>query len=261
MEKEKDLLKEYKLEDMAKRFQQIVEYTFITSPTISEDGEDNTNNQTQQEPQDDVTQPQGDNNTDRQDVINNNGDTSIQQGAEEDVPIETEVPDDETMEDMPQQQSNGGIETTPMQDGDEVIDVDDLTNSQKETEYKIDGVDDRLIKIARVIDKLIPAIEANNSKIEDLKAEFEKRNPTETEKLNLRSQSSFPYSVKPKDYWDNKSQDGNYNVIYDNGVDPNKEDKEYVLKQKDIDNIASDDRSTYKTFDIPKQLTDYFDLF
>lgn len=261
MEKEKDLLKEYKLEDMAKRFQQIVEYTFITSPTISEDGEDNTNNQTQQEPQDDVTQPQGDNNTDRQDVINNNGNTSIQQGAEEDVPVETEVPDDETMEDMPQQQSNGGIETTPMQDGDEVIDVDDLTNSQKETEYKIDGVDDRLIKIARVIDKLIPAIEANNSKIEDLKAEFEKRNPTETEKLNLRSQSSFPYSVKPKDYWDNKSQDGNYNVIYDNGVDPNKEDKEYVLKQKDIDNIASDDRSTYKTFDIPKQLTDYFDLF
>lgn len=261
MEKEKDLLKEYKLEDMAKRFQQIVEYTFITSPTISEDGEDNTNNQTQQEPQDDVTQSQGNNNTDRQDVINNNGDTSIQQGAEEDVPVETEVPDDETMEDMPQQQSNGGIETTPMQDGDEVIDVDDLTNSQKETEYKIDGVDDRLIKIARVIDKLIPAIEANNSKIEDLKAEFEKRNPTETEKLNLRSQSSFPYSVKPKDYWDNKSQDGNYNVIYDNGVDPNKEDKEYVLKQKDIDNIASDDRSTYKTFDIPKQLTDYFDLF
>lgn len=261
MEKEKDLLKEYKLEDMAKRFQQIVEYTFITSPTISEDGEDNTNNQTQQEPQDDVTQPQGDNNTDRQDVINNNGDTSIQQGEEEDVPVETEVPDDETMEDMPQQQSNGGIETTPMQDGDEVIDVDDLTNSQKETEYKIDGVDDRLIKIARVIDKLIPAIEANNSKIEDLKAEFEKRNPTETEKLNLRSQSSFPYSVKPKDYWDNKSQDGNYNVIYDNGVDPNKEDKEYVLRQKDIDNTASDDRSTYKTFDIPKQLTDYFDLF
>lgn len=261
MEKEKDLLKEYKLEDMAKRFQQIVEYTFITSPTISEDGEDNTNNQTQQEPQDDVTQSQGNNNTDRQDVINNNGDTSIQQGAEEDVPVETEVPDDETMEDMPQQQSNGGIETTPMQDGDEVIDVDDLTNSQKETEYKIDGVDDRLIKIARVIDKLIPAIEANNSKIEDLKAEFEKRNPTETEKLNLRSQSSFPYSVKPKDYWNNKSQDGNYNVIYDNGVDPNKEDKEYVLKQKDIDNTASDDRSTYKTFDIPKQLTDYFDLF
>lgn len=261
MEKEKDLLKEYKLEDMAKRFQQIVEYTFITSPTISEDGEDNTNNQTQQEPQDDVTQPQGDNNTDRQDIINNNGDTSIQQGAEEDVPVKTEVPDDETMEDVPQQQDNGGIETTPMQDGDEVIDVDDLTNSQKETEYKIDGVDDRLIKIARVIDKLIPAIEANNSKIEDLKAEFEKRNPTETEKLNLRSQSSFPYSVKPKDYWDNKSQDGNYNVIYDNGVDPNKEDKEYVLKQKDIDNTASDDRSTYKTFDIPKQLTDYFDLF
>lgn len=197
MEKEKDILKEYKLEDMAKRFQQIVEYTFITSPTISEDGEDDTNSQNQQEPQD-VTQQQDNNNVDNQDAVDNSGDVSIQQGSEEDVPVETEIPDDETMEDMPQQQDNGGIETTPMQDGDEVIDVDDLTNSQKETEYKIDGVDDRLIKIARVIDKLIPAIEANNSKIEDLKAEFEKRNPTEAEKLNLRSQSSFPYSVKPK---------------------------------------------------------------
>ena len=258
MEKEKDILKEYKLEDMAKRFQQIVEYTFITSPTISEDGEDDANSQNQQEPQNTIQQ-QNDNNVDNQDAVDNSGDVSMQQG-EEDIPIETEVPENGNETDT-QQQNDGGIETTPMQDGDEVIDVDDLTNSQKETEYKIDGVDDRLIKIARVIDKLIPAIEANNSKIEDLKAEFEKRNPTETEKLNLRSQSSFPYSVKPKDYWDNKSQDGNYNVIYDNGVDPNKEDKEYVLKQKDIDNAASDDRSTYKTFDIPKQLTDYFDLF
>ena len=158
MEKEKDILKEYKLEDMAKRFQQIVEYTFITSPTISEDGEDDANNQNQQEPQD-VTQQQDNNNVDNQDAVDNSGDVSIQQGSEEDVPVETEVPDDETTEDMPQQQDNGGIETTPMQDGDEVIDVDDLTNSQKETEYKIDGVDDRLIKIARVIDKLIPAIE------------------------------------------------------------------------------------------------------
>lgn len=258
MEKEKDLLKEYKLEDMAKRFQQIVEYTFITSPTISEDGEDdiNANNQNQEQPQDSNQQQNGD--TGSQDMTAKN-DTSIQQG-EEDIPIETEVPEDGNETDIPQQ-NDGSIETTPMQDGDEVIDVDDLTNSQQETEYKIDGVDDRLIKIAKVIDKLIPAIEANNSKIEDLKAEFEKRNPTEEEKINLRSQSSFPYSVKPKDYWDNKSQDGNYNVIYDNGVDPNKEDNEYVLKQKDIDNAASDDRSTYKTFDIPKQLTDYFDLF
>lgn len=258
MEKEKDLLKEYKLEDMAKRFQQIVEYTFITSPTISEDGEDdiNADNQNQEQPQDTNQQQNGD--TGSQDVTANN-DASIQQG-EEDIPIETEVPEDGNETDT-SQQNNGGIETTPMQDGDEVIDVDDLTNSQQETEYKIDGVDDRLIKIAKVIDKLIPAIEANNSKIEDLKAEFEKRNPTEEEKINLRSQSSFPYSVKPKDYWDNKSQDGNYNVMYNNNVDPDKEEKEYILKRRDVDNMASDDRSTYKTFDIPKQLTDYFDLF
>ena len=255
MEKEKDILKEYKLEDMAKRFQQIVEYTFITSPTISEDGEDDTNSQNQQEPQD-VTQQQDNNNVDNQDAVDNSGDVSIQQGSEEDVPVETEVPDDETMEDMPQQQDNGGIETTPMQDGDEVIDVDDLTNSQKETEYKIDGVDDRLIKIARVIDKLIPAIEANNSKIEDLKAEFEKRNPTETEKLNLRSQSSFPYSVKPKDYWNKKTQENpHYNVMYNNEVSPSEEQKKFEITKNDISGLNM--KSISDTLDIDQSLNKY----
>ena len=35
-----DLIKKYNLGEQIKRFQQINEYTFITSPMISEDGED-----------------------------------------------------------------------------------------------------------------------------------------------------------------------------------------------------------------------------
>ena len=224
----KDLLKELKLEDMQKRFQQIVEYTFITSPTISEDGdEDVENNQdgmdAEETPQ---TSPKGDEANDTADV---------------------EVSDENGFD----------TETTQMQSDDEVIDVDDLTSAQEETEYKIDGVDDKLIKISKVISKLIPAIEANNEKIEDLKAEFEKRNPTEEEKINLRSQSSYPYSVKPKDYWQNKEKDGNYNIMYNNDVSPDKEEKEYILRKSDIANGSIDDRSVYKSFNTSMKMTDF----
>ena len=224
----KDLLKELKLEDMQKRFQQIVEYTFITSPTISEDGdEDVENNQdgmdAEETPQ---TSPKGDEANDTADV---------------------EVSDENGFD----------TETTQMQSDDEVIDVDDLTSAQEETEYKIDGVDDKLIKISKVISKLIPAIEANNEKIEDLKAEFEKRNPTEEEKINLRSQSSYPYSVKPKDYWQNKEKDGNYNIMYNNDISPDKEEKEYILRKSDIANGSIDDRSVYKSFNTSMKMTDF----
>ena len=245
---EEDLIKKYHLEDMKKRFQEIVEYTFITKPVISEEGdEDNEQNQ----------QTDADNNAENPENANN-------AAPEQDTPEVTDVPDEADDDIEPQEQGQdqeGEVEITPMEDGDEVIDVDDLTNSQQEVEYKVDGVDDKLVRIAKVIDKLIPAIEANNSKIEDLRAEFEKRNPTEDEKINLRSQDSYPYSVKPKDYWNSKKDDPNYNVITNNNVAPNEEQKEYVLKKSDIVNNGVDDRTVYKTFDTPRKMSDYFDLF
>ena len=44
----------------------------------------------------------------------------------------------------------------------------------------------------------------NNQEIADLRNEFEKRNPTQTEKLNLRSLDSYPFKVKLTDYWKGK---------------------------------------------------------
>jgi hypothetical protein len=229
----KDLLKELKLEDMQKRFQQIVEYTFITSPTISEDGDEDEGNEQEE------TQSE-----DNPDVDVSSNTNTVQS---EDEPVETEVSDEDEFD----------TTTTQMQNDDEVIDVDDLTSAQEETEYKVDGVDDKLVRISKVISKLIPAIEANNNKIEDLKAEFEKRNPTEEEKINLRSQSSYPYSVKPKDYWQNKEKDSNYNVMYNNEVSPNEEEKEYILRKSDITNSGMDDRSIYKSFNTSMKMTDF----
>lgn len=240
-------LEEHKLKDVSKRLQQIVEYTFITTPTLSEDDDDQ---EEQQAPQDRTQTDDANTGDMQQQPQQGNDDVEVS-----DVPDESE---DETQQ-HPEEQ-DGEVELSQMQDGDEVIDVDDLTNSQKETEYKIDGVDDKLLRLAKVTDKLLTALELNNKKIEDLRADFEKRNPTEDEKLNLRSQASYPYSVKPKDYWDNKSKDSNYDVMYNNNVDPDKEDKEYVLKKSDVVS-GMDDRSVSKSMNIPHTIEDYFDLF
>lgn len=244
MNNEKDLLKEYRLEDMHKRFQQILEYTFITTPTLSEDDDTDADNNTQQ---DDAQQ---DNNNDMQQNVDNN----IQQNNYSNTEDDTEQNGSLNTDDV----DNNEIETSQLEAGDEVIDVDDITNSQEEIEYKVDGVDDKLLTIAKVINKLIPAIEDNNNKIEDLKKEFEKRNPTEEEKINLRSQDSYPYTVKPKEYWDEKSRNSNYDVTYNNDTDT---DNEYVLRKQDILRNSNNDIETYKSFNIPNQMSDYFNLY
>lgn len=234
-------LEEHKLKDVSDRLQQIIEYTFITKPTLSEEGE----NENEDKLQDDNQQP-------------NNPDMSQEPANDMEV---SDVPDvEQDGGEQSTEDNESEVETTEMQDGDEVIDVDDLTNSQKETEYKIDGVDNRLLRIAKVTDKLLTALELNNNKIEDLKAEIERRNPTEDEKLNLRSQASYPYSVKPKDYWDNKTQNSNYDVTYTNNPNTEGSDKEYVLRKSDVAN-GMDDRSISKSMDIPHKIEDYFDLF
>ena len=151
---------------------------------------------------------------------------------------------------------DGEVETTEMEEGDEVIDVDELTQAQEETDNKMDVVDDRLTKLLSVVKELGKALNDNNEKIDNLQGEFEKRNPTEQEKLNLRSQHSYPYNQTPRDYWDNKkAADPRYNVIYDNDVSPAKEEEKYELKRSDLDGL--DMKSIADTLNIDQKLEDY----
>lgn len=178
------------------------------------------------------------------------GDAMPPQGGE-DIPVGTEVPE-------------GGEGETPEGDepvgeDDEVIDVDELTNSQEAAEYKIDGVDDKLSKLMGMVSKFEQAIEASDAKIEDLKAEFEKRNPTNAERINIRSMNSKPFNVNPTEYWDEqREKNPNYDVISDNSVSPDKEDKLYKITDADLGDFTSGDLD--KSFDkFPKELKDYFD--
>ena len=151
---------------------------------------------------------------------------------------------------------NDGIETQEMESDDEVIDVDDLTQSQEATEYKLDGVDDRLSKIYAVVQKFSDQLEKNEESIMALKDEFEKRNPTEEEKLNIRSQSSYPYSETPKDYWDKKTQENpHYNVMYNNEVSPSEEQKKFEITKDDISGLNM--KSISDTLDIDQSLNKY----
>lgn len=265
---DKELLKKFHLEEAQKRFQQISEYTFITKPMLSEDGEeDDTQGHKQQPqqgqegmlPQQQPPMPQGNGEAQQSDGNNMQQPpvappNNMSQGNWE-MPPSNDGGDEQMDVDF-EPQNDDNVDS--MQDGDEVIDVDELTNAQKTAEVKIDGVNDKLQDLLNVTTKFIAAVDQNNKKIDDLRAEFEKRNPSEEEKINIRSQASAPYSETPKSFWDKKSENSNYNVIYNNDVDPDKEEKEYVIRQSDVN--SNDDRSLAKSLDYPSKLRDFIDF-
>ena len=74
-------------------------------------------------------------------------------------------------------------------------------------------------------------ININNAKIDDLKAELEKRNPTPVEKLNLRAKEAYPFNVAPDDFWKEKGETSNYEI----GDDMEDTEEEYIITQGDID--------------------------
>ena len=283
---DKEFIKKYNLDEAVKRIQQINEYTLLGDQKLNEIGEDDNQNQGMQQPQPNGAQgmqqaqqgadmggqmPMDDGSnmmagdtgmdapgTDMQqpngaDV--QGGEMPVDQNA---MPMDGGMGGDAGM-DMGQDPTMGGdpnIDT--MQPDDEVIDVDDLTQKQETTELKVDGIDDKLAKLVNVFGKFEDALAQNDEKLDALKAEIEKRNPTDTEKMNIRSQASYPYSEFPKDYWDKKAAENpHYDIYYNNDVSPSDE-QEFMLKSSDIKGI--DDREMQKSFDLPLKLKDVLDF-
>lgn len=281
-------LSEYKSPKQS--LKKLYEYTFITSPQVNEDGEDDMNqNDGMQQPQMGGGMDNGGNGMQGNgaapggmppqqnmpnDAQNQMGGANGQMGGE--MPPEglqdpnggMQQPQmdggmdngDGGMPDMDMSDfDDDGVETEEMEPDDEVIDVDELTQSQEATEYKIDGVDDRLAKIYAVVQKFSDQLERNEQSIMALKDEFEKRNPTEEEKLNIRSQTSYPYSETPKGYWDKKVQENpHYNVIYDNDVPPSEEQEKYEIKRGDISGLNM--KSISDTLDVDQKLSNYLNF-
>ena len=164
------------------------------------------------------------------------GDASM--GSDQQPPMGDDMGGDMPMDEMP-----------PMgeEEEDDVIDVEDLTQAQEKVNDKVNhigkdlgGVDQTIHKLMSTIDKMETMINQTNDKIESLNQEFQKRIKTPTEKLNLRALDSYPFNVRPTDYWDKVARENpNYQVTADNTA-PTGQD-EYVIKQKDIDNMNEKD--------------------
>lgn len=119
---------------------------------------------------------------------------------------------------------------------DTVVDIDDLTNSQDETNQAVMDLNDKFEKLLSVVDKFERFIDKNDSEIASLKQELEKRNPTPIEKLDLRTvNDSYPFNVKPTDYWKEKEETSNYRV----GGDETEVPEQYDLHQSDVDDVKN----------------------
>lgn len=248
------------LTEARKRFQQINEYILNMNGENNEADEQQpqTDDMQQQTPMDtnasqDNTQPQQ-----TQQDIGQNAQQPEQVPEEQPQELDPTIGAEADNQPMPDENGIMEPEADTETESDEVIDVDDLTQSQETTEYKLDGVDDKLNQLINIVSKFSQAIDDNEEKMEELKREIEERNPSQQERLNIRSMSGSPYTVSPQDYWSNQNaRNPQYNVIADNDVAPNDEEELYTITDDDIKNFNKSEIEK-SINDIPKNLKDYF---
>ena len=138
------------------------------------------------------------------------------------------------------------------QEGDEVVDVDELIDSQEKAEEKIDKMNDKFERLLGAVESLVKQNQEQERKQQEMvakfEAEMEKRNPTPMQRMTMRSTKSAPYSMSPNEYMDNYAPD-NYSAEPDNnGAD----DPQYKITQDDIDRFT-DYNAIAKDLDVTHQ--------
>lgn len=250
--KKSDVKKEKILEDAAKRFRMLCEYTFnITEDDGEEDASiDQSQGMDTQQGVEGMEQPM----PDMGNGVDNQNDGQMQQN-QPDGQMQQNQPD-MIGDGMPDGNGQGATGFNPQDDSmvddnssefgadgmgedDEVIDVDDLTQSQEETEDKVDdmqvSMEKGFEKLIDVVSKLDKMIDASTENMEQIKHEIEKRNPTPLEKLNMRAANdSYPFNISPDDYWKEKEATSNYRI----GGENEKDAPQYTITQGDIDKIT-----------------------
>lgn len=144
--------------------------------------------------------------------------------ADGEAPVDAEAPAEPPVEPAPP------MPVEPATD-DVEVDVTSLVKGSEEAKMAADKASqnsEMLLQKLTDLESRIAKMDMVSAKIEELENEIIKRNPTDVEKLEMRSLSSFPYSQKLTDYWADK--EGQYDVM--NGEEKK---KEYVLTQDDVD--------------------------
>ena len=119
----------------------------------------------------------------------------------------------------------------PMQPDDEVIDVDELTDSQEETEKEVAKINSKFDKVIKAIGAFEELLRSNDEKIDNLRDEFEKRNPSKIEKLQMQTANSYPFNQRPEDYWKEKEATSNYQVVDD---DLEEDKNKFIITTNDV---------------------------
>lgn len=146
-----------------------------------------------------------------------------------------------------------------MQPNDEVIDVDDLIQSQESAEKKIDAMNAKFEKLMGAVEVLVKqnaqrdkeAAEAEKRAAEQqarLESELEKRIPTPQQRMTMRSTKSAPYAMTPNEYMNNYAPENYSDEDDNNGAD----DMQYQITKDDIDRFT-DYNSIAKELDIDHQ--------
>jgi hypothetical protein len=218
-----------------KRYKQLLEYTFY----VSEDKPEDVNGNlllddeflTEQEPAEEETE--------------------VPEEPATDLPTDEVVPTDtpeETTEVDPFATTDTEIEdefaTEDVTSSEETVEVDvtDLVDKTDETKTTVDSVStkmDELLNKLTELESQIGGMDQVINKIDDLEKEIEKRNPTPIEKLEMRSMSSFPYSVKLTDFWQDRE-----------GYDTSEPEEEFTLTQSDVENFEEKEiRASFDSID------------
>ena len=126
----------------------------------------------------------------------------------------------------------------------DTIDIDDLTDAQEKINHKtnkiginLGKVDNRIEHLMQSLEKMEDMIDSNNAEIMSLRKEFEKRNPTQIERIDMRRRFDSPgFNESPEESLAKRLQARNNYTVTDGGDKTN--DKQYTLTQNDIDSVG-----------------------
>jgi hypothetical protein len=155
-------------------------------------------------------------------------------GVGADAAVDTEADVDAGFGDAPGVEPDMPVEEPAANE--EEVDVTALVKGSEEAKQAADRASqntEMLMQQLRKLEAQVGNMSQITAKIDNLEQEMVKRNPTQVEKMEMRSLSSYPYSQKLTDYWADK--EGQYDVM-----NTQKKPKEYILKQDDVDASYSD---------------------
>lgn len=239
------------LEEEIKKFKTICEYDFYIPPKerdiIDEDEDDEEEiddyegempDEPEGNPDNIASEPEGE----FDDVADPEGELNNDEFTDNEF-TDDELPEPEGEINVPNDGEDVGYEDSDEGGEDEVeLDVSDLVNKSEEAKESSEEANDKLSdimnKFSELEDRMTKMDGVIGTKLEDIKNDVIKRNPSEVEKLEMRSFNSYPYNLKLTDYWNDKED--NYDIGDEGEELTKKEDEEYVLTKDEVESDYSE---------------------